>query len=88
MGKKEIKKQKASKGEGRARSWAKAGRVFLGQESTFPEKQELHQSSRWERCSQGVGAGSQEGRGCPQAPWDTNRHLHPGESPTTRAQAP
>ena len=25
MGKKEIKKQKASKGEGRARSWAKAG---------------------------------------------------------------
>ena len=51
-----------------------------GQESTLLEKQELHQSSWVERHSQGVRAGPQEGQGCPQAPWDTNRHLRPGES--------
>ena len=51
-----------------------------GQESPVPQKQGLHQSSRAERRWQEARAGSQEGRGCPQTPRDTNRHLLPGES--------
>ena len=44
-----------------------------GQGSPTPEKQELYQSSRMERHSQGAQAGSLEGQRCPQAPRDTNR---------------
>ena len=60
MGKKEIKKQKTSKGEA-LRGGLRPGQVLPGQESPVPEKEELHQSSRVERRSQGVRAGPQEG---------------------------
>ena len=62
MGKKEIKKQKASKGKEHLRgAGLRLGRVSPGQESPDPETQELHQPSRAERGSQGVRAGPQEG---------------------------
>ena len=48
-----------------------------GQESPGPEKQELYEPYRTERCSQGAGAGPQEGQGCPQAPRGTNRGSAP-----------
>ena len=72
---KKIKKLKSIQGKGApARSQAKAaGREPPGQESPVPEKQELHQSSRMERVSQGTQAGPQEGRGCPQTSRGTNR---------------
>ena len=53
--KKELKKQKASEGEAPFEE-LRPGRVPLGQESSVPEKQELHQSSRVERHLQGVRA--------------------------------
>ena len=65
-----------------ARSRAKVNRrVPPGQESPGPEKQELYQSSRMERHSQGTRAGSQEGQWRPQAPGVTNR----GPAPWGRA---
>ena len=55
------------------RTQAKAmGRVPPGQKSRDLENQELHQYSRMERHLLGVGAGSHEGQGCPQAPRGTN----------------
>ena len=60
-----------------------------GQESPGPEKQELHQSSQKERHSQETRAGSQEERGCPQAPRGTNRGTGPGENThTPQAELP
>ena len=60
-------------------------RVHPGQESPVPEKQELQTILLDGKVrSQGVGAGSQEGRGCPQAPRDTNR----GPAPWGRVPHP
>ena len=59
-----------------------APRTGRPQESPVLEEQELHQSSWTERSSQGVGEGSQEGQGYPQALRDTNRAPEPpGEHP-------
>ena len=53
------------------------------------QKHKVHQSSWTERRLQGVGAESQEGRGCGQAPWDTNRAPVPRErAPHTMAELP
>ena len=57
---KKLKKQKASKGEGPCTRLRPRG-VPPGQESSIPEKQEFHKSSRAERHSQGVRAIPQEG---------------------------
>ena len=51
-----------------------------GQESPGPEKQKLHQSSRTERHSQGVGAGSQEGGDALRLPGTLTEDLRTGES--------
>ena len=65
-------------------------RVHPGQESPVPEKQELQTILLDGKVrSQGVGAGSQEGRGCPQAPRGTNRGPAPeGREPHTTAELP
>ena len=60
-----------------------------GEESTAPEKQELHQSSRAERRSQGVRAGPQEDGDALRFPGSLTEHLCPGESvPHAAAELP
>ena len=63
------------------RSQAKAGASAPpGQESTVPEKLELHQSSRVERRLQGVRAGPQEGGDALRLPGTLTEQLRHGES--------
>ena len=86
-GEKEIKTQKASKGEGPTTSRAKPRQVSPGQESPVPEEQELHRPSRAERGSRGVGAGPQEGGDALRLPETVTDTCAPGESPAPRARS-
>ena len=56
------------------RSRAEAGASVPGQESPVPEEQELHQPSLQKGARRELEQ-DPGGRGCPRAPWDTNRHL-------------
>ena len=77
---KRNKETKGIQGGGAPRgAGLRPGRVSPGQESPVPEKQELHQSSRAERRSQGVRAGPQEGGDALGLPGTLTDTCAPGE---------
>ena len=88
-GGKRNKETKGIQGGGAPRgAGLRPGRVPPGQESSVPEKQELHQSSWVERHPQGVGAGRQDGGdalGLPGTLTDTcaPRRLHHTPRPSS-----
>ena len=88
-GGKRNKETKGIQGGGAPRgAGLRLGRVPPGQESSVPEKQELHQSSWVERHPQGVGAGCQDGGdalGLPGTLTDTcaPRRLHHTPRPSS-----
>ena len=88
-GGKRNKETKGIQGGGAPRgAKLRPGRVPPGQESSVPEKQELHQSSWVERHPQGVGAGCQDGGdalGLPGTLTDTcaPRRLHHTPRPSS-----
>ena len=88
-GGKRNKETKGIQGGGAPRgARLRPGRVPPGQESSVPEKQELHQSSWVERHPQGVGAGRQDGGdalGLPGTITDTcaPRRLHHTPRPSS-----
>ena len=81
QGEKRIKETKGIRGVGAPQgAGLRPGECPQDRKARSQRSRSFTNLPRVERHPQGVRAGPQEGRGCPQAPWDTNRAtVHQGE---------